>query len=452
MAFLIAGYVLGIWNFLVLPKYYMNFGLKGFLVSLLAVLIAMFLIYSEAESTKKTRYLIYEFFFKVAKKPAFIFTLLIFLIIMTGVTAYFSGWALIYLFGGDKSYIPLFAVLTVIIAVLLLLMAKGKVLEFISGVSILSIVFTLISALLIRREALSAITSSHAKDYTTQALSAITSFNQPLSLEGVILLLSGTIVAFGLGAGVYYVIGTFAPEGLDFKKVLVVVFIIQVVLSFAVAYTMAYSLGLTYQAFEKAMHNPRISPEESLNLYTQFSALKEYATNSTTPLPDFVEVFYTIPEILEGNIASSGTIIALLMLSLYFFGFMTIIVLLEMGGQMVSEVMQLPRAKSLGVVGFIGIAIAAIMGVDFVKTMFLMVPFSVGALLAVVEAYPLLSANVTTKKGLLSAAMAVLVLIGLASLYYAFRIPSEAAKMGAVLGLVIFVPVFMNNVLLKSRR
>jgi len=456
MAFLITGYVLGIWNFLVMPKYYMTFGIKGFLISLLPVFVAMFLIYSEAESTKRTRYLIYELFFKVARTPAFIFTLLMFLIIMVGVTSYFSGWALIYLFGGDKAYVPLFAMLTVILAVLLLLMAKGKVLEFISGVSIISILFTLVSAFLIKKDVLSVIkedvTSEQAKYYMHEALSGITSFHQPLSFEGVIVLLTGIIVAFGLGAGVYYVIGSFAPEDLDFKKVLVVVFVIQIVLSFAVAYTIAYSLGPAFQAFEKSARNPGISPEESLKLYSQFDALREYATNSTTPLPQSIGVFYSIPAILRGNIPDAGKIIAFLVLSLYFFGLTTIIVLLEMGGQMLSEIMQLPRAKSLGVIGFIGIVLAAIMTMTFVRVMFLMVPFSVGPLVALVEAYPLFSTELTSNKGILGLALAILGIIGLASLYYALTGPSTAMKLGAVLGLVLFVPVFMNNMLLKARR
>jgi len=34
MAFLITGYILGIWNFLVLPKYYITFGIKYFLIGL----------------------------------------------------------------------------------------------------------------------------------------------------------------------------------------------------------------------------------------------------------------------------------------------------------------------------------------------------------------------------------------------------------------------------------
>ncbi len=452
MAFLIAGYILGIWNFLILPKYYMTFGLKGFLISLIPVLIAMFLIYSEAESTRRTRYLIYELFFKVARTPAIMFTLLMFLLILLGVTSYFSSWGLIYLFSGDTTFVPLLAVLTIIIAVLLLLLAKGRVLEFISGISVIFIVFTIISTILIRNRSLSVLTSEQAKYYMHQAVSGITSFSQPLTFHGVIMLLTSVIVAFGLGAGVYYVIGSFAPEGLNFKRVLIGVFILQVILSFAAAYSMAYSLGPAFQAFEKSVHSPRISPEESFKLYTQFSALRNYATNSTTPLPQSVRVFYFIPEILKGNVPGASAIIFLLVLSLYFAGLTTIIVLLEMGNQMLSEVMQLSREKSLAVVAIIGMILAGLMAISSARTMFLVVPFSVGPLVALAEAYPLFSSGLTTRRGAVAVVMGALLAVGLGALYYAFGSGSDPVVMGAVIGLVLFFPLVVNGMLLKSRR
>ncbi|NJE27098.1 hypothetical protein E3E22_10850, partial [Thermococcus sp. MV5] len=132
MAFLITGYVLGIWNFLVLPKYYITFGLKGFLISLIPMLMVLFLVYSEAESTKRTRYLIYELFFKVSRTPSLIFVLLMFLFIMLGITTYYSSYSLIYVFGVGSRYVLPIAVGTVVLSVLLLMMAKGRTLEVIS--------------------------------------------------------------------------------------------------------------------------------------------------------------------------------------------------------------------------------------------------------------------------------------------------------------------------------
>ncbi|WP_099210241.1 sodium-dependent transporter [Thermococcus henrietii] len=452
MALLITGYILGVWSFLVVPKYYMVFGLKGFLISLVPAVVALFLAYNEAQSTKKTRYLIYELFFKVARTPAVIFTLLMFLLVILGVTAYASGWGLVYLFGGNTTYTVPFAILTILLAALLLMLAKGKTLEFISGISVLMIIFTIISAFLIRSKALSVVTSQQATYYMNQAVSSITSLHQPLSFEGVILLLASVIVAFGLGAGVYYVLGSFAPEDLDFKRVLLGVFILQIILSFAAAYTMAYSLGPAFQAFEKSVHNPNMNVEQSFKLYSQFRALQAYATNSTAPLPQSVRVFYFIPQVLKGNVPGASTITFLLILSFYFAGLTTIIVLLEMGTQMLSEVMQLGRTKGLAGVSIVGMIVAIVMELGSAKTMFFTVPFSVGAIIAIAEAYPVLKSDLTSKKSLLSLSLVFLAFVGVFSLYYAFKSSSDAVKLGAVLGLVLLVPLLMNGVLLKSRR
>ncbi|MEO2151315.1 MAG: sodium-dependent transporter, partial [Thermococcus sp.] len=86
------------------------------------------------------------------------------------------------------------------------------------------------------------------------------------------------------------------------------------------------------------------------------------------------------------------------------------------------------------------------------KTMFFAVPFSVGAIIALIEAYPVLKSNLASKKGIVLISMAFLAFVGIFTLYYAFKSSSDAVKLGAVLGLVLLVPLLMNGVLLKSRR
>ncbi|ANF23141.1 sodium-dependent transporter [Thermococcus piezophilus] len=452
MAFLITGYILGIWNFLVLPKYYITFGLKGFLVSLIPMLIALFLIYSEAESTKRTRYLIYELFFKIARTPALIFTLIMFLLIMLGLTTYYTSYSLIYIFGLDASYVPILGVVTVLISAVLLLMAKGRTLEFISVISIIFLLFAIISAVLIRNQALSTVTTPHAVQYMERAVSSITSFDQPLTFKGVLYMLVSVLISFGLGAGVYYVVGSFTPEELDLRKVLGIVFILQIVLSFAAAFTVAYSLGAAYQGFDRSFHNPNIPSEESMNLFLKFTDLKEYATDSTRSPIDSIEVFYSIPEVLKGNIANADRLIYLLMLSLYFAGLTTIILLIEMGSQILSEVIQLDRSRSLAIVSLIGMIIASLMMVSDIRMMFVVVPFSVGALIAAAEAYPLLSSELAHNKGAVAAVILLLLLGGLVTLYYTFRTSLTTVKIGALLSLVLFVPMLMNGMLIKGRR
>ncbi|ASJ06874.1 sodium-dependent transporter [Thermococcus pacificus] len=451
MAFLITGYILGIWNFLVLPKYYIAFGLKGFLVSLIPTLAAMYLIYSEAESTKKTRYLIYELFFKVSRTPALIFTLLIFLVIMLGITTYYSAYGLAFIVGGSSSYILAMAIGTILLAVVLLMMAKGRTLEFISVMSILFILLAISAAFLIREQALSTVTSPQAAQYMDKALSSITSFNLPLTVKGVLYLVVSTFISLGLGAGVYYVIGSFTPEELDLKKVLAGVFILQIIISFAAAFTVGYSLGAAYEGFQKAFQNPNIPAEESMKLFMKFNDLKDYATNSEKSPMDSIEVFYSIPQILKGNVANDTSLIVLLMLSLYLAGLTTIIVLIEMGSQILSEVMQFGRNQSLGFVGLIGMVIAGAMIIADIRTMFVVVPFAVGALVAAVETYPLLSSELAHNKAVVTGILLLLVATGLATLYSSLTASATTVKIGALLGVVLFVPVLMNGMLLKSR-
>ncbi|WP_258084632.1 sodium-dependent transporter [Thermococcus thermotolerans] len=452
MAFLITGYILGIWNFLVLPKYYINFGLKGFLISLIPMLLALFLIYSEAESTKRTRYLIYELFFKISRTPALIFVLIMFLLVMLGITTYYSSYSIIYILGIAPRYVPVIALGTILVSVVLLILAKGRTLEVISVLSVLFVLFAIVSAVLVRNQALNTVTDPQAVHYMKNAVSAITSFGQPLSLRGVLYMFISVLMSFGLGAGVYYVVGSFTPEELDLRKVLAAVFVLQIILSFAAAFTVAYSLGAAYQGFGKAFHSPNIPAEESMRLYLGFQDLREYATNSEKSPMDSIEVFYSIPYVLKGNIANAGRLISLLMLSLYFAGLTTIIVLIEMGSQILSEVMQLGRNRSLTLVALLGFLLSAVMVIGDIRTMFLVVPFSVGAIIAAIEAYPLLSEELAHNKGAVAGIMIVLFLMGLLTLYYAFRAPGTTVKIGALLGLVLLVPALMNSMLMKGRR
>jgi len=447
MAFLITGYILGIWNILVLPKYYINFGMKGFLISLVPMLLALFLIYNEAESTKRTRYLIYDLFFKMSRTPALIFVLVMFLLVMLGVTTYYSSYSLIYIFGTGSKFVPVIAFGTILISAILLLIAKGRTLEVISVLSVLFVLFTIVSTLIIRNQALNTVSSFGAVYYMKSAISAITSFNQPLSFRGVLYMLTSVLISFGLGAGVYYVVGSFAPRELDFRKILVVVFVLQIILNFATAFTVAYSLGTGYQAFERAFY---IALEESEELYLRFQELKEYATNSEKSPMDSIEVFYSIPYVLRGNIANADRLIYLLMLSLYFAGLTTIILLMEIGSQIFSEVIQLERSRSLGLVAFLGFVLSATMAIGDVRTMFTVIPFSAGAIIAAVEVYPLLS--VTHSKRAVVGAVICLLIIGLLTLYHALRTPSIIIKIGALLGLVLLVPALMNSILMKYQR
>ena len=145
-------------------------------------------------------------------------------------------------------------------------------------------------------------------------------------------------------------------------------------------------------------------------------------------------------------------IVYLLISSLYFAGLTTIIVLIEMGSQMFSEVMQINRGKSLTVVSIIAMFVVVAMMVREVQLMFLAVPFGVGALMAALEAYPLLPSEVSTNKWLVGLVTLLLALASIIAMYYLFARGALSVRIGIILGLVLFVPVLMNGVLLRGRR
>lgn len=454
MAFLIPGYILGVWSFLLVPKYYLVFGLKGLILSLVPALVALFLMYSEVEATKKTRYLIYELFFKIGKRPGIVFTLFMFLLTMLGISLYYSAYSLPYVFGKTPTatYVAVFELITMAFVLVLLLIAKGRTVDVISFMAILFVLFAIVTPFLVKGQVSGVVTSQAAKTYMEDAVSSITSFDKPLTGLGVFEMMVAVLLSLGLGAGVYYVIGSFSPEDLDFKKVFGVALVLQIILGLAAAYTVAYSLGSAYEGFQRAVQNPDVSPEESMNLFIHFSNLKQYTTNSTQPVLDTIDVFYSIPRVLKGNVPGSSELTFLLMLAVYLAGLTTIIVMVEMGGHIISEVMQINREKGLAVVSTMGFVIGALMIYGGLKTMFLAVPLSVGALIAAVEAYPLLSKEIESNKPITAAAMLFLILVGLGSLYYNITHLGAMGKLGILLGLLFFLPVFMSGMLMKGSR
>ncbi|MBP1912365.1 sodium-dependent transporter [Thermococcus stetteri] len=451
MALLITGYILGVMNYLVLPKYSIVFGLKGMLVGTLVSIIALILIRSEVESTKRTRYLPYEFMFKVSRTPALMITFVLFLVLVAGITSYLSGWALIFLFGQDSSFIVPLAVLTILIAALLLLMAKGKTVELLATLSVLVIILTLVSVFLIRNEASSVIVSEQAKLYMNQVFSQMWSFEPPLNFQGLIVFLSEIILAFGLGAGVYYVIGSFSPEELKMERVLIGVFVLQLILSIATSYAVAYSLGASFQAFDNAVHNLNVPSKEVFKFYQKFQMLKTYTENPSIPVYGSIKTFYLIPAVLLEVLPKSRALVYLLMISLYLAGFTTVIVLLEMGAQLTAEVVQTSRRNALATVSVLSLATATVMLNEALFRVLIFIPFSIVGLLAAVEAYLSLKALPSNEKLLTVIGAAVVLIIGAGSLYYSLT-GTLAMKLAAVIGLILLVPLAFNGFLLRVGR
>ncbi|WP_054839755.1 sodium-dependent transporter [Thermococcus sp. JCM 11816] len=449
MALLITGYIIGVLNYVLLPKYNIIFGLKGILIGgALVSLAVLVLIRSETESTKRTRYLPYEFMFKVSRTPGLMITFVLFLVIVAGITAYLSGWAMIFLLGQDSSFIVPLAILTILIAALLLLLAKGRTVELLAVLSVLVIVLTLVSVFLIRNEASSVIVSKQAKLYMDHVLSSMWSFDSPpLNIQGLATFFSGILLAFGLGAGVYYVIGSFSPEELNVERVLLGVFVLQLILGIAASYTVAYSLGASFQAFEDAVRNPNASPEEVFRLYREFQTLKSYTGNPSVSVHESIQAFYLIPSILLDVLPKAKLMVYSLLISLYMAGFTTVIVLIEMGAQMTAEVVQTNRRNALATVSVLSLAISLAMWNEALFKVFIFLPFSIVGILAAIEAYPSLKSLQSHEKLLTALGAAVMLVIGLGSLYYSLT-GIFAMKLAAITGLILLVPVAFNSMLL----
>ncbi|NPA47195.1 MAG: hypothetical protein GXO14_00950 [Thermococci archaeon] len=486
MAFLITGYILGIWNFLILPKYYLNFGLKGFLLMFVPIAIAFLLIYGEIEATRRTRYLAYEYMVKVSRAPAVIFSLLLFLMIVSGVTLYYTSKTIPAMANVSTSYIAPVIIILAVVAFALLALAKGRALEVISALSVLFIIFTIVAVFVMRSQVHSFVTSPMAMHYLHARESSIFSFSNALTARGTALLLISGLVSFGLGLGVYYVLGSFMPEDVNIKKVLAAVVILQIVLSLAAAMITAYSIGAAYQSYENAQQRYGALHNELIQLYSKlsgklnrtqvlavsreitqvemainqtnltkrnFERVNMYATTSYQGPMNSIETFYMIPQILRGgHVKNAGIVIFLLMVSLLLAGFTSFIVMMEVGSQISSEVIGLRRNKSLAMIGIVAAVIALAMTVFSIRLMLVAVPFAVGGIFAAIEAYPVLVGASPVNRKMIAVAFAASIALGIAGLYIVSTAHRLSAKMGVVIGLVLLVPLLLNSVLLQPMR
>lgn len=456
MIFLIVAYMVGIWNFILMPKYLITLGLKGLLISFIPISLALAFIVLEIESTKRTKYRMYEFFVKSSRTPGVALTLILFLTVVLTVTAYYSSMALVEALNLTKEYVIVLGILTLLISALLLLMAKGRTLEFISVVSILFIIFFIAAVVFIRNEAAAQITNRSSIIYLKSTVESLKSFNHPITLSSILQILLITFTSLGMGVGFYYILGSFMPEELDTGKIVVGVIILQILLSFAAALAVAYSLGFAHQSYRASFINLAESPEKSLNLYKPFNSLLRYTTNSTAPVRDSIRAVYTIPFVLrKGGVEGASRITLLLMLSIYFAGLTTIIPLMEMGGQATSEVLQLGRRKGIFTVAIISILLLSLMYMEPLKAVLLEIPFSIILLMAGIEALPVITASKVfdeaTKK-LAGVIGVMLFLLGILELYFIFAREPLYIKLGAIVGLIFLIPVVFNSFLLKTRR
>ncbi|ACS33538.1 sodium-dependent transporter [Thermococcus gammatolerans] len=453
MALLITGYILGVLNFLLMPKYYIAFGLKGFVLSLVALGVGLILIYGELEATRKTRYLIHEFMVKVSRLPAITIILLMFLMLFGAINLYYSGFALIKLFDLGPTMLILLLLVIVTLIWLFLIILRGRSVEFIGILAVLFIVFAFVSLFLMRAQVYDFVRSETALNYLNSYRHAVLSFDHPLTARGTIMMLITVLLSLGLGAGVYYVLGSFAPSDLDFRKLLAVVLLLQILLSFTAAFTTVYAIGAAYQSYETAFNNPQIPSEKSMKLFMDFHKLEDYGGKSNQSPIKAIETFYLIPDIIrESGIGGSSAIIFLLMGSLFLAGFTTLIVLVEIGAQISAEMFQMKRNTSVSFVSGIVLILSAAMMVSGIKVMFLAALLGVGGLIIALEGAPLLVGVSPVDRRLIGVGVLASAVIGLISLRTMLSFKGSYIPLGILVGLLLFLPMLFNNYLMAGSR
>jgi len=470
MAFLITGYALGIWNYILLPKVYINTGLMGVFLSLLMTLIVVYAVYLEVESTRRTKYLAYEFLRKVAERPRLVYTFLGLGIIFAGILAYygFYGFSFVY-FNGSPYVTAFFAILTIAGSALLLVVFRGKIIKLLSALSILFILFTVLSAVLIIHAASGAITSPKAVQYTHSTLSSMFSTTNVGVEWEVLYALVGVVLAFGLGVGAYYVVGSFSPYYLNIKRVMSIVLVLQLIISFAASITTAYAIGFAYQGYVNAqneynkiyveegriVHNMSATPnpQKLSELFKKLSELnsslrkikvrlvhfekvKRYVSNKIFSPFVIIEGFYDVPRVIEeSDLPGAGTVSVLLLLSIYLASLTTIIVLIEIMGQLVGEVTKYERSVNLSIVTLNSSVLTALMLSEAFRKFLVAVLLYAAVLIASFELQSVLKLDFFKRRSVLSI-FAFMLVVGIIAFLRGLQsglIPAAGALTGLVL-------------------
>lgn len=179
--------------------------------------------------------------------------------------------------------------------------------------------------------------------------------------------------------------------------------------------------------------------------------MKSYTGNPSVSVHESIQAFYLIPSILLDVLPKAKLMVYSLLISLYMAGFTTVIVLIEMGAQMTAEVVQTNRRNALATVSVLSLAISLAMWNEALFKVFIFLPFSIVGILAAIEAYPSLKSLQSHEKLLTALGAAVMLVIGLGSLYYSLT-GIFAMKLAAITGLILLVPVAFNSMLLRSGR
>lgn len=387
MVLLIIGYIIGVLNCVFFFKYNIIFGFKGILIGVLVFFVVFVLICFEIESIKRIRYLFYEFMFKVLCILGLMIMFVLFFVIVVGIMVYFFGWVMIFFFGQDSSFIVFLVILIILIVVFFLFFVKGRIVEFLVVFLVLVIVLIFVFVFLICNEVLLVIVLKQVKLYMDYVFLSMWLFDLFLNIQGLVIFFFGILLVFGLGVGVYYVIGSFFLEELNVERVLLGVFVFQLILGIVVLYIVVYFFGVFFQVFEDVVCNFNVFLEEVFRFYWEFQILKLYIGNLLVFVYELIQVFYLIFFIFFDVFLKVKLMVYFFLIFLYMVGFIMVIVFIEMGVQMMVEVVQINRRNVLVMVLVLSLVIFFVMWNEVLFKVFIFFLFSIVGILVVIEVY-----------------------------------------------------------------
>ncbi|MFA4639865.1 sodium-dependent transporter [Pyrococcus kukulkanii] len=447
--FILIAYTVGIWTFSLIPKILMTVGLTGLALMVGFSLIIGAMVTVEVNGIMKKAYRVHEFMTKIGRTPTVSLVLLAFLFIVTSVISHYTGVALEKILGLT---IPGVGVLVILLGLILLIMAKSKSLDLIVVFSILLVILTIFAAAFLGSKVDNVVTKEASYQYISTTLTKLHTFTGEVPISIVVETFLASLLTFGLGVGFYYVIGSsLATVNLDIKKILVIVILLQIFLSFLAALIVTYSIGISHQAYWSAFEKGQAA--EAMEVYNRYfrPLWKEYTSPERIEVKPLVETIFGIPEILKKlKIEGWFSFTLALMLSIFLAGFTTILVLLESGAQLAMDVFQISRKDSLVFAGIISAILAGIgyfepLRAVLVATIVTMIP-----IYSLVELLPLMKVEEYRGKAIIL--MVVLIALWVPLIIAALREGKDTTILGIIVGGMLLIPLAFNKILTRSPR
>ncbi|HII60383.1 sodium-dependent transporter [Pyrococcus horikoshii] len=438
-------YMIGIWTFTLVPKILIMGGLTGLLLILTFSGIISGIVALEIYEIKNRPYRIHEFMTKFVKTPSISIILLSFLFIVTSITAHYTGMSIESMV---NTPIPGVGILVIFLGMLLLVLTRSRSLDIIVVSSVLTVVLIITGMLFLRNQAESIVNTQLSRSFISNVFTAVKSFNINISLLEVEYAFIISVLIFGLGMGFYYIIGgPLATLKVDVRKVIIVTILIQVIISFVAVATLAYSVGIAHQAFRDAFMKGKA--KEALEVYREyFNPLwEEYRRSEGFNPKVAIESLYNIPNMLRDlKMKGSLGIIVSLMGSIFLAGFTTVLVLLEIGGQLIMDIFQVNRRTGITIVALLSSLFAGFAYLNPLRVILLSTVISIMPLIGFIEFYPVMK----LRSSLISYVLgSILLIFGIADIVAILQFKNYYYELGVIVGLMLLIPLAFNKLLIK---